>query len=58
MRSVIDCTWESCEAAGVCVCVCVYVCVCEVVCVELEAAAALSATLSSGDKRTGPRSQR
>lgn len=35
----------ACEAAGVC----------EVVCVVV--AAALSATLSSGDKRTGPRSQ-
>lgn len=37
----------ACEAAGVC----------EVVCVVLVAAGALSATLSSGDKRTGPRSQ-
>lgn len=37
----------ACEAAGVC----------EVVCVVLVVAGALSATLSSGDKRTEPRSQ-
>lgn len=30
---------------------------CKLVCVVLVAAAALSATLSSVDKRTGPRSQ-
>lgn len=35
------------EAAGVC----------KLVCVVLVAAAALSATSSSGDKKTGPRSQ-